>query len=461
MNRFFRSVLVWLYFGLSSLYPYRFRSVFRDEIREIFLDVVDEAEEAGGFGLLRTSVSELKGILFSIIRENWYALKSGKEMKMASENGSRSSSLLHDKGGPLVSVGPPSWHWIILWVTLMIVAILTGWLLMSPVTLLLLFITDLGSKVGILPGIDINSLEPVSLFVGFALTFAISQWLMLRRHLPRAKSWLLATGIGFLVAGIFVGMLVPILNWLNIDTEWRVAIFFLFIGACVGFSQWLVLRKVLDHAHWILLIDIIAASSILLMGNSITSLSEFLVLLMLPGLVTGIGLWLLLKQSKPESIGSYITKSRLGTKQLPKKVLWGFLGLGSLVPLFFLFSWFFAISQIELAKSRGIYATPEDAVIALNSQGWGGAQVVEIVGVHAGPNRRDGSQPHVWFGGGTVYLDRVPEGWNRTHYLAGSFYIHVKDGWVHVPEGAFPEYVGWVMELYDLENVNEWILENQ
>jgi len=70
MSRFFRSVIVWLYFGLSFLYPYRFRSVFRDEIREIFLNVVDEAEETGGFGLLRTSVSELKGIMFSIIREN-------------------------------------------------------------------------------------------------------------------------------------------------------------------------------------------------------------------------------------------------------------------------------------------------------------------------------------------------------------------------------------------------------
>jgi len=461
MSRFFRSVIVWLYFGLSSLYPYRFRSVFRDEIREIFLDVVDEAEEAGGFGLLRRAVSELKGIMFSIIRENWYALKSGKEMKMASENRSGSSPLLNDKGGALVSVGPPSWRWIILWVALMTVAILTGWLLMSPVTLLLLFITDFGSKVGILPGIDINLLEPVSLFVGFALTFAASQWLMLRRHLPHAKSWLLATGIGFLVAGIFVGMIVPILNWLNIDTGWRVAIFFLLIGTCVGFTQWLVLRKVLDHAHWILMIDVIAAGSILLMGSSITSLYEFLILLMLPGLVTGIGLWVLLKQSKPEVIGSYKTKSRLGTKQFPKKVLWGLLGLGSLVPLFFLFSWLFAISQIELAKSRGVYATPEDAVIARNSQGWGGAQVVKIAGVHAGPNRRDGSQPHVWFGGGTVYLDRVPEGWNRTHYLAGSFYIHVKDGWVHVPEGAFPEFVGWVMELYDLEEVNEWILESQ
>ena len=130
-----------------------------------------------------------------------------------------------------------------------------------------------------------------------------------------------------------------------------------------------------------------------------------------------------------------------------------------LIPLFFAFSWFHATSQIELAKSRGIYATVVEEVIERNSQGWGGAQVVKIEDVHSGPNW-DGVQPHVWFGSCTIYLDRVPKGRNRTQYSDGNFYIHVREGWVFVPEGAFPEFIGWVMELYDLEEVNEWIKEN-
>jgi hypothetical protein len=29
--------------------------------------------------------------------------------------------------------------------------------------------------------------------------------------------------------------------------------------------------------------------------------------------------------------------------------------------------------------------------------------------------------------------------------------MHVRDGWVHLSEGAFPEFIGWVMELYGQE----------
>jgi hypothetical protein len=45
--------------------------------------------------------------------------------------------------------------------------------------------------------------------------------------------------------------------------------------------------------------------------------------------------------------------------------------------------------------------------------------------------------------------------------MTGSYYLRVKDGWVHVPEGALPEFIGWVMTLYDMEDVNEWIAESR
>jgi hypothetical protein len=34
---------------------------------------------------------------------------------------------------------------------------------------------------------------------------------------------------------------------------------------------------------------------------------------------------------------------------------------------------------------------------------------------------------------------------DRDYYDTGSFYLRVRDGWVHVPEGAFPEFIGFVM----------------
>lgn len=115
--------------------------------------------------------------------------------------------------------------------------------------------------------------------------------------------------------------------------------------------------------------------------------------------------------------------------------------------------WVYAVSQLALAKNNGVYPKVEEAIIANNSQGWGSAKVVRITNIYAGPNSRDGSQPYLWFGEATVYLDRIPQGGNRTQYSSGSFYMHVRGGWVHVPEGAFPGFIGWVMELYGLEGV--------
>ena len=104
------------------------------------------------------------------------------------------------------------------------------------------------------------------------------------------------------------------------------------------------------------------------------------------------------------------------------------LGLAALIPMFFLCSWVYAASQLALAKNEGGYSTVEEAVIALNSQGWGGAEVVKLEDVRASVNQHDGFHPHFWFGGARVYLDRVPQGWDRTEYSAGSYFLHVKEG---------------------------------
>jgi len=32
----------------------------------------------------------------------------------------------------------------------------------------------------------------------------------------------------------------------------------------------------------------------------------------------------------------------------------------------------------------------------------------------------------------------------------GSFYIKVREGWVHVPEGAFPVFIGRMMEVFGM-----------
>jgi len=459
MRRNLRFVIERLYMGMLSLYPSRFRANFGDELQDIFLRVVDETEGAENGELLTIYFHELKSLAVSIVRERWHEWQSLR--KIAAENSMHAVDIYQNGRVSMSMIKTPDWPWILRWTFLTTAAILAGWLLKAPFTALLLFLHNLGAKIGILSGVSGETLELVGFFCGFALSYATSQWLMLRKHLPRARSWFLGTGIGLLVAGILIGMVISISNNLIAIPSWGKYVFLPLIGAIVGIAQWMVLRKVLKNAIWIVVIDMLAAGSILLSGRSITSYLESIIILILPGLITGTGIWMLLKQSQPSIAEKERELNTAATERRTKKWFWVLAGLVSLIPLFFAFCWFHATSQIELAKNKGIYATAEEAVIALNSQGWGGAQVVKIENVRASPNRWDGSQPHVWFGGGRVYLDRVPEGWDRTQYLSGSYYIHVREGWVHVPEGAFPEFIGWIMELYDLEGVNEWIEENK
>jgi hypothetical protein len=187
------------------------------------------------------------------------------------------------------------------------------------------------------------------------------------------------------------------------------------------------------------------------MGRAAESIFELFIVLLLPGVISGFGmLGLITYARKP-----FLLDTSLPTfawKDVDRWKRWVLLPL-IIGALFLVGTWGYAVGQISLAKSRGIYLSPEEAVLARLTEGWGGATVIAIENLQVSPNDPDGSLPHVWFGGGDVYLDRIPEGGRRDHYAAGSFYVRIRDGWVYMPEGAFPTYVGWLMELYKLEGV--------
>jgi hypothetical protein len=358
-------------------------------------------------------------------------------------------------------LGRPDWRWVLLWVVLTTLAIPTALLLTPPITIILQSLSNLAIDAGLVPSFETGIMEMIGFSLSFALTLAAAQWLMLRSYLPHARLWFLATGTGILTGGIFAGVGIVILSDVQVDPGWGMAGLFLLVGCLLGAAQWLVLRRIIQNAYWILPIDIAGACAFLLVGGSITNLLELLVVLLLPGVITGIGIWSLLRHSQPEGglRGGLKADGKPpdGTKQRSLSPVRIRLGLAALVPMFFLCIWIYAASQLALAKNEGIYATVEEAVITRNSQGWGGAEVVKVEDVRASVNQHDGSQPHVWFGGAEVYLDRVPRGGKWDHYAAGSYYLHVEEGWVHVPEGAFPEFIGWVMGLYGMEGVNEWV----
>jgi hypothetical protein len=452
---FIRNPLLRIYGGLLQLYPPRFRAEFSAEIRDIFLKVILEAEERGGFWLIKISLRELTALVISIFRECGHELRSRKDKAMVPENNNPDTAGLPGGGSKyLQTAGAPNWIWVARWTLLTTAAFPVALILMAPLAALFLWFINLGGGARLWPGINGDSLTAVGFVTALALLMAAIQWYLLRSFLPRAGWWFAATGgvllLGCLVAAVVHERISPISG----NPNWSWVAFILTFGLSLGLVQWLYLRRFLPNALGIILIDEFAAGSILLAGQSFTSLAELVAFLALPGIITGVGMWLLLRQSEPSAVRQEPMEGKKGKSRRFPRLAWVGLGLAASVPLFFLCIWIYATSQLALAKSNGIYATVEEAVIANNSQGWGGAEVVRVENVHASPNRGNGSQSHVWFGGATVYLDRVPEGWNRTKYTTGSFYIHVREGWVFVGEGAFPEFIGWVMELYGLEGVH-------
>jgi hypothetical protein len=450
-RKFIRILVVRIYGYLLLLYPSRFRAEFIAEMQDIFLKVMLEAEGRGGLWLLKTSLRELTALLVSIFRERWHELRSRKEKAMAQEVNSPGSQ--SGAGEPLQMASAPSLRWIAGWTLLTTAAIPAALVAMTPIAAILLWFIDLGVKAGLWPSNKLDILTGLGFVIAFSLIMAGIQWYLLRNCLPHAGRWFKATAGGLLLGGLVAGVSMMWVSALNADPAWSRTALFLPIGLALGLAQWSYLRRFLPKAAWIILIDGLAAGSILLAGQSFTSLFELVGILILPGIITGVGLWLLLRQFQPrprrqEMVEAVKSKGR----RLPR-MAWAGVGLLAAVPLFFLCIWIYAISELTLAKNNGIYPTVEEAVVARNSQGWGGARVVKIENIHTGPNSWDGSQPEVWFGEATVTLDRVPQGWNRTQYFSGSFYIHVREGWVHVSEGAFPEFIGWVMELYGLEGV--------
>lgn len=438
-----------LFEWLLSLYPPRFRGEFAGEMRAVILLRIAEIDRYSGAAWLAAVLREITGLAASVISEHRHELRVRKEQVMAQEN-----QIPNATGGmpSLRLAGSAGALWFAGWTLLTTAAIPAALIVVAPLAVLFMGLLNLGARAGLWPAASAASMQALGAAAGLALALSSAQWLLLRRVLPRAGLWFLANGAGVLLGSAVIGLLVGrsgIQSWGDV---WIMAALLLPLGLAIGLAQWLYLRRFLPNAYWIILIDVLSTGSILLAGGAFTSLIELLVFV-LPGAITGLGLLLLLRQTGATLLAPALRDSPRETRvSLPRMARVG-IAAAALVLMFFACSWIYAASQLALAKQRGIYPTPQEAVIG-NSQGWGGAEVVRIEDVWAEPNRQD-AQAHVWFGGATVYLDRVPQGYDKTSYSSGSYYLRVREGWVHVPEGAFPDFIGWVMELYNLEDVRQ------
>ena len=456
MSSFRSQLLRWLIHlssTLTNLYPRAFRGEYEREIRAVSKAILLEASERGLITLLLVFMREILAITQSVLVVSLSSSEDLKEAKMVSETvpGNPPKGIYGNRLSG--DAGNPNLLWLSGWVLLSLFALPIAGLLMAPIAALLLVALNALTSLGLFTEYSGEISQGIGTFFSLAITTSVTQWLLLRPFLPGAQRWILATIAGWLAGGLVIAAEVNVSNSLGLPTMLTFALGAVSIGAVLGTAQMLYLRHVIPNAGWWLVINVLAFSSLLLVGPTATNLIELFAILVLPGLITGIGMRALIVR-RPIPSGSAVVSTQRQGRILPRWSLLILTGLG-LILLFFLGTWVYATSHLALAKNKGIYATPEEAVLALNSSGWGGAEVIRIENVHAGPNYHDGSSPHVWFGGADVYLDRIPEGGRRDHYSGGSYYLRVEEGWVHLPEGALPGYIGWVMTLYGLEGASD------
>jgi hypothetical protein len=121
------------------------------------------------------------------------------------------------------------------------------------------------------------------------------------------------------------------------------------------------------------------------------------------------------------------------------------------IGIILLSSWIYTTSQLRAARAAGVFASAEDGMRALVARGYVQPEDIQIV--YAGTNSFDGSSPHVWYVIACVWggerADGSAVGTQAHDYdQPGSFFLSTKEGWVHVPEGAFPELLGFWMKVY-------------
>ena len=351
-------------------------------------------------------------------------------------------------------LGVPGPGWIVQWALLTTAAFPAALITMAPIAAASLWFVDLGVTAGFWSGADPSNLVFFGFVIAFALFLGVFQWFMLRRLLPRAELWFAATGAGILLTGLAAGIGLQFIRLRELEPLPHAGHL---AGraepgprpGAVALSAPSRPECLLDHPDQYPRGRFAPAERPLLYqpdragrgaGPTGRHLRDRAVAFTAPD------------PSRIDAPGEPATFT-CRTTAFPRPHPGGALPRSygpPLLPLHLGLRGFPAGS----GERRGGLQHPRGSRDRAQQPGLGRcAEVVRIDGVRGSPNSHDGDQPHVWFGGATVHLDRVPEGWDRKVFSSGSYFIHVREGWVHISEGALPEFIGWVMELYGMEGV--------
>jgi hypothetical protein len=134
-------------------------------------------------------------------------------------------------------------------------------------------------------------------------------------------------------------------------------------------------------------------------------------------------------------------------------IKWGILiALILVCPIVYIGSaWIYTSIQLSIARSKGVYPSAEYGMQSLLEESYIGISRIDIRS--AGPNSNDGSNPHVWYVIAEVRADSRADGSSLGRNgcdAPGVFFLQTKAGWVWMPEGAFPGFIGTWMKMFGM-----------
>jgi len=268
----------WLYTFSLNLYPARFYAEFGDEMLATFEATMLEAEKTDLSRILLFFGLEIRDFPGAVWREHWFAIKE-KEYSM---------TIIYKK---------PKWSFYPAWIILTLLCVPVAFFLALAS---LRVITSIVGDYIYVDGVrriteDYLGMYVFVPFVG--LLTGVLQYVLLRRFLPRMGWWILATTGGWLLGALLI--LIP--SWFNFWTYESPDIYLVFtlLSLSIGMSQWLLLRRRLPRAGWWIGANVVGWGLLgLITGDS---LGQFGLLAMgfLPACLTAVVLALLLNQALP------------------------------------------------------------------------------------------------------------------------------------------------------------------
>ncbi len=192
----------------------------------------------------------------------------------------------------------PDWFFYPAWVGVSILAFALAWFAYFPIIDLVTRWVGQTIQVNGQTRITEDYLFFYIFFPALCLISGILQYGLLRLYVPKMGGWILATMAGCLLVFAAMGLLTRV-SEANFFSLWASALAFATIGGMIGLSQWVLLRRRIPKAGWWILASILGWGLAVLgsltkvrNGSAFTQIFTFS---LSPAIVAGFAWWYLLR----------------------------------------------------------------------------------------------------------------------------------------------------------------------